>query len=348
MRQIFRRIPLACSVGFPPLCSAAVARAGSIFRTQQGPVQGFQVRSAQDRSLRYLFLRRRARKRRARRPNGRALVCAPVEHLRARDADPPAARPLCVSPRFRADERRRRDDWRRHGRRHRRIEAPRRAAARRHAGRNRPCARPRARACIPIRHLGEPRATGGYRAPASRRCRCGSSKGWPNTCRSARSIRTRPCGCAMRPARKSCRRSRTLDSGEFFPYRWGQAVWAYIGGKYGDDLIGQIFRTAVRSGDPIEALKQAALIEDKELSANWHAAIREQYAPVMQATARAHTFGRSLTATTRRGWRRTCRRRSALTAATSSFSRRATCSRSISTWQTPRPDASSGSSSIPR
>jgi len=89
---------------------------------------------------------------------------------------------------------------------------------------------------------------------------------------------------------------RNLDSGEFFPYRWGQAVWAYIGGKYGDDLIGQIFSSAVRDGDAIEAIKQATLIEDKELSANWHAAIREQYSPVMQATARAHTFGRPLSA----------------------------------------------------
>ncbi len=88
---------------------------------------------------------------------------------------------------------------------------------------------------------------------------------------------------------------KNLDSGEFFPYRWGQAVWAYIGGKYGDDVLGQIFRTAVRGGDPIEAIKQVTLIEDKELSANWHASIREQYAPVMQATGRAHTFGRSLT-----------------------------------------------------
>ena len=86
-----------------------------------------------------------------------------------------------------------------------------------------------------------------------------------------------------------------LDSGEFFPYRWGQAVWAYVGGKYGDDLIGQIFRTAVRSGSPIMALEQGTLIDDKELSTNWHAAIREQYAPVMSATARAHTFGRGLT-----------------------------------------------------
>jgi hypothetical protein len=81
------------------------------------------------------------------------------------------------------------------------------------------------------------------------------------------------------------------------PYRWGQAVWAYIGGKYGDDLIGRIFESAVSSGDAITALEESALINAKELSTNWHADIRSQYAPVMSATARAHTFGRSLTAT---------------------------------------------------
>ena len=70
-----------------------------------------------------------------------------------------------------------------------------------------------------------------------------------------------------------------LDKGEFFPYRWGQAVWAYVGGKYGDDLIGQIFRDAVRSGSPLDALKNTTLIEDKELSANWHADIREPVQP---------------------------------------------------------------------
>ena len=87
-----------------------------------------------------------------------------------------------------------------------------------------------------------------------------------------------------------------LDSGEYFPYRWGQAVWAYLGGKYGDDLIGQIYRDAVRSGDPLLAIRATTLIEDEELSSNWHADIRDQYGPIMRATARAHTFGRSLTA----------------------------------------------------
>ncbi len=90
-----------------------------------------------------------------------------------------------------------------------------------------------------------------------------------------------------------------LDSGEYFPYRWGQAVWAYVGGKYGDDLVGQIYRDGVRSGDALIALKATTLIEDEELSANWHADMRSQYEPVMRATARAHTFGRSLTATDR-------------------------------------------------
>ena len=88
-----------------------------------------------------------------------------------------------------------------------------------------------------------------------------------------------------------------LDKGEYFPYRWGQAVWAYVGGKYGDDLIAQIFRDAVRSGDALIAFKQTTLIEEKELSANWHADLRSQYGPIMSATSRAHTFGRSLTAT---------------------------------------------------
>ncbi len=48
-------------------------------------------------------------------------------------------------------------------------------------------------------------------------------------------------------------------------------------------------------GNPIVALEQATLIDDKELSTNWHADIRAQYAPVMAVTARAHTFGRALT-----------------------------------------------------
>ena len=55
--------------------------------------------------------------------------------------------------------------------------------------------------------------------------------------------------------------------------------------------------TAVPSGRAIRSPRSSRprSIDDKELSTNWHADIRAQYAPVMAATARAHTFGRSLT-----------------------------------------------------
>ena len=47
----------------------------------------------------------------------------------------------------------------------------------------------------------------GRTAPSA--CRCGSSRAWPSTCRSGRSIRTRRCGCAtrLREQARSCRRS---------------------------------------------------------------------------------------------------------------------------------------------
>ena len=35
-----------------------------------------------------------------------------------------------------------------------------------------------------------------------------------------------------------------LDNPKYFPYRYGQALWAYIGGKYGDDAVGNMLRAA--------------------------------------------------------------------------------------------------------
>ena len=31
-----------------------------------------------------------------------------------------------------------------------------------------------------------------------------------------------------------------LDNGKYFPYRWGQAFWAYVGGRFGDSVIPQM------------------------------------------------------------------------------------------------------------
>ena len=34
----------------------------------------------------------------------------------------------------------------------------------------------------------------------------------------------------------------------FFPYRYGQALWAYLGGRYGDETVVQVYRAALRYG----------------------------------------------------------------------------------------------------
>src|SRR5919199_1658222 len=45
-----------------------------------------------------------------------------------------------------------------------------------------------------------------------------------------------------------------LNNPKYFPYRWGQAFWAYVGGRWGDDVIGQMLRIAAKTGDPKVAI----------------------------------------------------------------------------------------------
>src|SRR5207247_1059061 len=41
---------------------------------------------------------------------------------------------------------------------------------------------------------------------------------------------------------------RDLENPRYFPYRWGQSFWSYLGGTYGDDIVGALLRSAGRSG----------------------------------------------------------------------------------------------------
>jgi WD40 repeat protein len=86
-----------------------------------------------------------------------------------------------------------------------------------------------------------------------------------------------------------------LDNPKYFPYRWGQALWAFIGGRWGDEVIPRIYRDALRSGDIDVALKNSTGLKAREVSAEWQAAIHAQDDPVLKANDRVGTFGTSLT-----------------------------------------------------
>ena len=77
---------------------------------------------------------------------------------------------------------------------------------------------------------------------------------------------------------------RDLDNPKYFPYRWGQAFWAYVGGRWGDQVIRQMLSIGAATGDPDVAIQRVLGIDSKQLSNDWHAAIRSDYASFATST----------------------------------------------------------------
>ena len=63
-----------------------------------------------------------------------------------------------------------------------------------------------------------------------------------------------------------------------FPYRYGHALWAYIGEKWGDEVIGEILQTSATSGLDA-AFKRALGRSLEDLSNDWRDAIQTTFLP---------------------------------------------------------------------
>jgi hypothetical protein len=93
-------------------------------------------------------------------------------------------------------------------------------------------------------------------------------------------------------------RQLTRDS-RFFPYRYGEALWAYIGGRWGDQTVNTLYRASLRHGlEP--AIKRVLGISDDSLSKEWHTAIRAAYASMMAGLAKPSDAGTRLLSGERR------------------------------------------------
>ncbi len=69
----------------------------------------------------------------------------------------------------------------------------------------------------------------------------------------------------------------------YFPYRWGQAFWAYTTGIYGDTVIKKLFIETARSGYET-AIKKLFKIDAKQFSENWKNALRNAYSSYLSKT----------------------------------------------------------------
>ena len=86
-------------------------------------------------------------------------------------------------------------------------------------------------------------------------------------------------------ARERLPRIKDLDKPEYFPYRWGQAFWAYVTGRFGDGVVPQLLRLAP-STSLDNALEDVLGVSEEQLSKDWHAAILSVAAPVLTAVGR--------------------------------------------------------------
>ncbi len=82
-----------------------------------------------------------------------------------------------------------------------------------------------------------------------------------------------------------------LANPKYFPYRYGHAFWAYVGGTWGDESIGKVLQVAGRSGDPIQALTAVLQISSDSLNSEWHAAINRTYNSVVSRTKQPADYG---------------------------------------------------------
>jgi WD40 repeat protein len=84
-----------------------------------------------------------------------------------------------------------------------------------------------------------------------------------------------------------------LGHPRYFPYRWGQALWAYVAGRWGDRVVGDVFEAALQIGVN-GALERVTGLEPKALSLAWHEAIEAQYRDTLTTALRARAYGHSL------------------------------------------------------
>ncbi|HVZ39864.1 MAG TPA: peptidase S9 [Candidatus Kapabacteria bacterium] len=79
----------------------------------------------------------------------------------------------------------------------------------------------------------------------------------------------------------------------YFPYRYGQAIWAYIAGRWGDEIIPRLYASALVVGwEP--AIKRQLGMEEEDLSKDWIASLKATYGPQIAARTKPADIGTRL------------------------------------------------------
>jgi Tol biopolymer transport system component len=79
----------------------------------------------------------------------------------------------------------------------------------------------------------------------------------------------------------------------YSPYRWGHALWAYIAGRYGDEVISEFYPMAANRGLG-RALEEVLGTDVVTLTREWHSFLREEFGDQLQSAASPAMLGEPL------------------------------------------------------
>jgi Tol biopolymer transport system component len=86
-----------------------------------------------------------------------------------------------------------------------------------------------------------------------------------------------------------------------FPYRYGHAIWAYIGQRWGDEAVGAILSATLGGGGVEGAFQRVLGISLAQLSVQWRDWVQETYLPDVASRQLASAVGKPLLTKERSG-----------------------------------------------
>ncbi len=80
---------------------------------------------------------------------------------------------------------------------------------------------------------------------------------------------------------------------EYNPYRFGHALWAYMGYEFGDDKLGELYKQTLQNGFG-RAASNVLEVDVNELSDRWHDDMRKVFSPQIRRRTPAEEIGTAL------------------------------------------------------
>jgi WD40 repeat protein len=82
-----------------------------------------------------------------------------------------------------------------------------------------------------------------------------------------------------------------LENPRYFPYRYGQALWAYVTGRWGDELASQLLRRSAETAAVFPTIQLILGTSPDSLVKAWTAATHEAYGTLVDSTRAAGDYG---------------------------------------------------------